>query len=83
MRSILFTTVLAASLVGCASTPEPTKTAAAPAGPAGFNDTKPLTGSRLIQRSTDRNVRVIGADEARTDMSDVRSIGNAVGQRGN
>ena len=86
MRPILFVPLLAATLVGCASSPEPAKTAAAPAaaaGPACFKDTRQITGSRLVQRSTDRNVRIIGADEARTDMQDVRSIGNAVGSRGN
>lgn len=84
MRSILLTVAFTLALAGCASSPEPAQTGAAPAAaPKGFNDTRQITGSRLVQRSTDRNVRIIGADEARTDMSDVRSIGNAVGARGN
>jgi|JI10StandDraft_1071094.scaffolds.fasta_scaffold905253_2 hypothetical protein len=84
MRSILALSLLAAGLAGCASSPDAPKSAAtASDGPSSFVATRPLTGSRLMQRSTDRNVRVIGADEARTDMSDVRSISNAVGARSN
>ena len=83
MRPILVIAAVTLALAGCASSPEPAQTATAPSGPSGFKDTKQITGSRLVQRSTDRNVRIIGADEARTDMQDVRSIGNAVGARGN
>ena len=86
MRNAFMTLLLAGGLAACPSGPEAPATAAAPAQ-AGqgktFVSNHGITGSRLMQRSTDRNVRIIGADEARSDMSDVRSISNAVGARSN
>lgn len=83
MRSILFATVLAASLGACANAPDGSTSAAASPGASSFRDAQPLTGSRLVRRSSDRNVGVIEGEEARKEMLEVRSLGNAVGQRGN
>lgn len=73
-------------LAGCAGGPETPRaaqaTSAATPQQEAVDDT-PITGSRFARRSSDRLVRVIGQEAARSDMSNVRSLGNEVGARGN
>lgn len=86
MRTLLITLLPTLALAACTTAPEaPTALAAASAASAGARegDSERLTGSRLSRQTNDRTVRSIGAEPARADMSEVRSIGNAVGARGN
>ncbi|MFO1329866.1 MAG: hypothetical protein U1F56_21080 [Rubrivivax sp.] len=82
----LSTALCSALIAGCASAPETSApTPQADKGSAAsFTDTTPLTGSRFAKTGTDRTVRVIGNEAARTDVgADVRSLSNTVGARGN
>lgn len=84
MRITLTVMASTLALAACTSLPEAPATAGSRAeAPAAAGDTTPITGSRFVRKSNDRNVRVIGNDGARTELSDVKSIGNAVGSRGN
>ena len=70
--------VLAAA--GCSTTYEaPTSVAASEAPPSAVigPNGRPMTGTRLSERSTDRNVRSIGAKEYK-DTFLVNSLGNEI-----
>ena len=85
MRPLFVLSLSSALLAACASAPEPeAKPQAGAADTPSFRDSTPLTGSRFSKSGTDRNLRVIGNDAARTEIGqDVRSISNTVGARGN
>lgn len=76
--------VAGAFSLGACSTPPPEQAAAAggakptnvvlPEGP-------PQVGTRFVNRSTDRSVRVIGNQDAKDEGRAIQSLGNSVGAR--
>lgn len=80
-------TAVAALAAGCASAPAPEAAPATTASAGGVEYPTGVieTGSRIMRRSTDRSVRVVGNQDVKDGRNDITSIGNNpnVGARGN
>jgi hypothetical protein len=71
------------ALGACSTTPPDQAAAGTKPTNVALPEGPPQAGTRFVNRSTDRSVRVIGNQDAKDDARDMRSIGNNVGMRSN